>query len=118
MRICTTSIRKTLVEGVAAMLVVVLVSSPAGDSQAACFEGTEDPGGGSDCHKLPTSLPCVTDVPDPVGFEPAEDEQCGFHRHWLLWTEPCGRPIAVESCFASGGGGGDDPASSSPELEN
>lgn len=71
------------------------------DSARACWEPTTSTGS-SGCHKLPISLPCVSETAVPMnqpGVEPDAETptKCGFKICWRIIC-PCGRPQAVDVC--------------------
>ncbi len=74
------------------------------DSTLACWEPTTNTGGGSGCHKLPTSLPCVSSTAvgmNQDGVEPDAENptKCGWKFCWRWYIVcPCGRPQAVDVC--------------------
>jgi hypothetical protein len=67
---------------------------------ASCFTGSPIPDPTDPrCLKVPTSLPCVTPVPNTDGWVPVPQSNCGFKRCFWIFFCPCGRPLAGEACI-------------------
>ena len=66
-------------------------------SGALCYEGVASPG--PNCNPTPTTLPCLTDTPDPDGWCAAPVPQpCGWRRVDPITNCLCGPPQANTAC--------------------
>lgn len=83
-----------------AVFVLALAGGAGGVGQSGgCFEGSPIPDPlNARCLKLPTSLPCVTKVPDPDGYE-ALSTKCGTKRCYWVFRCECGRPLGFPCDF-------------------
>ena len=88
-----------------AALVATLILGAAGSATgtgqpATCFLGSPIPDPTDPlCLKVPTSLPCVTNVPSTDGWIAAPESRCGFKRCFWIFFCPCGHPLAGEACI-------------------